>query len=159
MQMYGPRQKSRTLPWASCQIFLEALFVCNNINTNYFYFFKFLREVVWKNSKTKNGPRQGTFAYLQLLLLFLLIRCDVDNWLCRHQSPTSSWNSIARDLKKKYKELHKHQKSATLQVTCIRISSTLFPTLYIIVHAMRLKGFCIPGLYSAAGSFEIIYPI
>ena len=34
MQMYGPRQGSRTLPWAKCQIFLEALFICNNINTN-----------------------------------------------------------------------------------------------------------------------------
>ena len=62
---------TRTLPWVECQIFFEALFICNNINTNlninfhtlsnrYFYFFKFLREVVWKNSKTKNGPRQGT---------------------------------------------------------------------------------------------------
>ena len=34
MLMYGPRQESRTLPWARCQIFLEALFICNNINTN-----------------------------------------------------------------------------------------------------------------------------
>ena len=34
MQMYGPRQGSRTLPWAKCQIFLEALFICNNVNTN-----------------------------------------------------------------------------------------------------------------------------
>ena len=33
MQMYGPRQGSRTLPWAKYQIFLEALFICNNINT------------------------------------------------------------------------------------------------------------------------------
>ena len=30
---------------------------------SFFYFFKFLREVVWKNSKTKNGPMQGTFPY------------------------------------------------------------------------------------------------
>ena len=28
------RQGSRTLPWAKCQIFWEALFICNNINTN-----------------------------------------------------------------------------------------------------------------------------
>ena len=28
--MYGPR----LLPWAKCQIFLEALFTCNNVNTN-----------------------------------------------------------------------------------------------------------------------------
>ena len=34
MQMYGPRHESRTLPWAKCQIFLEALFIYNNINTN-----------------------------------------------------------------------------------------------------------------------------
>ena len=34
MQMYGPRQGSTTLPWAKCQIFLESLFICNNINTN-----------------------------------------------------------------------------------------------------------------------------
>ena len=34
MQMYGPRQGSRNLPWAIRQIFLEALFICNNINTN-----------------------------------------------------------------------------------------------------------------------------
>ena len=29
--MYGLRQRSRTLPWAKCQIFLEALFIYNNI--------------------------------------------------------------------------------------------------------------------------------
>ena len=34
MQMYGPRQWSRILPSARCQIFFEALFICNNINTN-----------------------------------------------------------------------------------------------------------------------------
>ena len=34
MRMYGPTQGSRTLPWAKCQIFLDALFICNNINTN-----------------------------------------------------------------------------------------------------------------------------
>ena len=34
MRMYGSKQGSRTLPWAKCQIFLEALFICNNINTN-----------------------------------------------------------------------------------------------------------------------------
>ena len=34
MQMYSPRQRSRTLPWAKYQIFLEALFICSNINTN-----------------------------------------------------------------------------------------------------------------------------
>ena len=34
MQMYGPRQESRTLPWAKRQIFLEVLFISNNINTN-----------------------------------------------------------------------------------------------------------------------------
>ena len=34
MQMYGPRQGSWALPWAKCQIFSAALFICNNINTN-----------------------------------------------------------------------------------------------------------------------------
>ena len=34
MQMYGPRQGSKTLPWAICHIFLKALSICNNINTN-----------------------------------------------------------------------------------------------------------------------------
>ena len=29
-----PREGSRTLPWAKCQIFLEVLFICNNIHTN-----------------------------------------------------------------------------------------------------------------------------
>ena len=33
MQMYG-MQGSTTLPWAKCQIFLVALFIFNNINTN-----------------------------------------------------------------------------------------------------------------------------
>ena len=31
MQMYAG---SATLPWAKYQIFLEAFFICNNINTN-----------------------------------------------------------------------------------------------------------------------------
>ena len=34
MQMYGSRHGSKTLPWAECQIFLEAFLICNNINTN-----------------------------------------------------------------------------------------------------------------------------
>ena len=34
MQMYGPRQGPRRLPWAKCQIFLKPLFICNNIKTN-----------------------------------------------------------------------------------------------------------------------------
>ena len=34
MQMYGPRQGSRTLRWAKYHIFLKVLFICNNINTN-----------------------------------------------------------------------------------------------------------------------------
>ena len=33
MQMYGPRQGSRTLPWAKCQIFLEALFIPKQTQT------------------------------------------------------------------------------------------------------------------------------
>ena len=32
IQIYG--QGSRILPWVKCQIFLEALFLCNNINSN-----------------------------------------------------------------------------------------------------------------------------
>ena len=34
IQMYGLRQESRTLPWAKCKIFLETLFVWNNIDKN-----------------------------------------------------------------------------------------------------------------------------
>ena len=34
MQIYGSREGLRTLPWAKCHIFLEALFIWNNINTN-----------------------------------------------------------------------------------------------------------------------------
>ena len=34
MQIYGPRQGSRTLPWAKCQIFLKVLFTCTYSNTN-----------------------------------------------------------------------------------------------------------------------------
>ena len=33
MQTYGPRQGSRTLPWAECQIFLEALFIPKQTQT------------------------------------------------------------------------------------------------------------------------------
>ena len=32
--MYDPRQESRILVWAKCQIFLEALFICNNMKEN-----------------------------------------------------------------------------------------------------------------------------
>ena len=70
-------EKKITLPWAKCRIFFTSLFICNNIDTNLnknfhtylsyhslkFFFFKFLR-VVWKNFKTKTGPRQDTFPYL-----------------------------------------------------------------------------------------------
>ena len=52
--MYGPSQGSRTLPWANSQIFLEAFFICNTINKNLNKNFQ---------TKTKNGPRQGTFLY------------------------------------------------------------------------------------------------
>ena len=32
--MYGPWQGSRNMAWAKCKIFLEGLFISNNINTN-----------------------------------------------------------------------------------------------------------------------------
>ena len=32
MQMFGLRHELRTLPWAKCKIFLETLFICNNID-------------------------------------------------------------------------------------------------------------------------------
>ena len=80
MQMYGPRQGSRTRPWAKCHIFLEALFICNNINTNlnknfdtqlrydYFkpLFLYFQISAISSFKKFENekcGPRQGTFPY------------------------------------------------------------------------------------------------
>ena len=34
MQMYGPRDESRTVPWAKCQIFFETFFICNVIDKN-----------------------------------------------------------------------------------------------------------------------------
>ena len=59
MQVYGPRQGLRTLPWAKCQIFLKALFICNNINTNLKK--KFHTWLSYNSVKLcqtlKNGPR------------------------------------------------------------------------------------------------------
>ena len=40
-------------------------YIVITLSNRYFYFFKFLRERIWKNSKTKNGPRQGTFPYIK----------------------------------------------------------------------------------------------
>ena len=34
MKVYGPRQGPQPLHWAKRHIFLEALFISNNINTN-----------------------------------------------------------------------------------------------------------------------------
>ena len=34
MQIYGLRCESRTLPWAEYLMFLETLFICNNIDKN-----------------------------------------------------------------------------------------------------------------------------
>ena len=75
--MYGPKQGSRTLPWAKCQIFLEALFICNNINTNVnknfhtyssyhslkplFLFFQIFATSSLKNLENKNLPKAGYF--------------------------------------------------------------------------------------------------
>ena len=77
MQMYGPRQGSRTLPsvkffWKLflyviilIQIYiLYIIYIHGQVITfwnRYFHFFKFLREVVWKNSK--KWPKAG---YLRL---------------------------------------------------------------------------------------------
>ena len=75
MQLYGPRQGSRTLPWAKCQIFLEALFICNNINTNLnkkfhtyssyhsfkplFLFFQISAKSSLKKFENKKWPKAG----------------------------------------------------------------------------------------------------
>ena len=85
MQMYGPRQGSRTLPWAKCQIFLEALFICNNINTNLnknfytwlsYHSFKplFLFFLIFASSfkNSKNRPKQATFPYSNLNKTFTI---------------------------------------------------------------------------------------
>ena len=32
MQMYGQRHDSKTPPWAKCQISLETLFICDDID-------------------------------------------------------------------------------------------------------------------------------
>ena len=73
--MYGPRQRSRTLLRTKCQIFLEAVFICNNINTNItkisihsYHFFKPLFSFFHisvrsslKRFENEIGPWQGTF--------------------------------------------------------------------------------------------------
>ena len=76
--MYGPRHESRTLPWAKCQIFLETLFICNDIdkslNRNFHsllgcHFFKllflFLQTCAISSLKKleKNGPRSLIFHF------------------------------------------------------------------------------------------------
>ena len=77
IQMYGPRHESRILPWAQCHIFLETLFICNdidkNLNKNFqtyssyhsfellFLLFQICVISRLKNWKIKNGPRQDTF--------------------------------------------------------------------------------------------------
>ena len=81
MQMYGPRQESRTLPWAKCQIFLQVLFICNNINTNLikkifksafhsfkplFLFFEISPRTSLKKFQSEKWPKAG---YLPLFTL------------------------------------------------------------------------------------------
>ena len=81
MQMYGPRQGSRTLPWAKCQILLEAFFISNNINSNLnknfhtqlsYYSFKplFLFFQIFASSlkkfKNKKWPKAGFFPLFDI---------------------------------------------------------------------------------------------
>ena len=85
MQMYGPRQGSRILPWAECQILLEALFICNNINTNpnkkfhtqlsyhsfklLFLFSQISSRSSFEKFENKKWPKaQGTFPYRERIL-------------------------------------------------------------------------------------------
>ena len=68
MQMYGRRHETRTLPWSKCQIFLETLFICNDIDENLnnpcIVKLSLFQTVILifpkKKSKIKNGPRQDT---------------------------------------------------------------------------------------------------
>ena len=60
MQIYG----LRTVPWAKCQIFLEALFICNNINTNlnknfHFLFFQVSARSSLKKFENEKWPKAG----------------------------------------------------------------------------------------------------
>ena len=79
-------QGSRTLPWANCQIFLEGLFTCNNINTNLnknfhtllFLFFQISARSILKKFENEKWPKAGYLplhAYiipLKSILLFIL---------------------------------------------------------------------------------------
>ena len=49
-----------------------------------FFFFKFLREVVWKNSKTKNGPRQVTSPILNFHGTFSRTKCPDKNYFLNY---------------------------------------------------------------------------
>ena len=42
---------------------IHLLSIPQNSFVHLIFIFTFLPEVVWKNSKTKNGPKQGTFSY------------------------------------------------------------------------------------------------
>ena len=76
--MYGPRQGSRTLPWAEFQIFLEVLFICNNINTNLnknfhtysfkrlFLFFQISARSSLKKFENEKWPKAGYFPLYPL---------------------------------------------------------------------------------------------
>ena len=77
MQMCGPRQGSRTLPWAKFQIFLEALFICNNFITNlnenfhtywsrYFFFFFFFQISARSSLKKFENEKWPKVGYLPL---------------------------------------------------------------------------------------------
>ena len=74
-----------SLPWAKCQIFLKALFICNNINKNLnknfhtklnyrsfkslFLFFQISARSSWKKFENEKWPKAG---YLPLCLKGLM---------------------------------------------------------------------------------------
>ena len=93
--MYRPRQRSRTLPWAKCQIFLEALFICNNINTNLnknfhtllcYHSFKplvlFIQISVGSSSKKFEDKKWPKAGYLPLLISKIKSRTNFFPYFC-----------------------------------------------------------------------------
>ena len=62
MQMDGPRQKPWTLSWAKCQILLDTLFICNDIDKNL----------------NKNFYSSLSYRSFKLLFLFFQV-CAISN--------------------------------------------------------------------------------
>ena len=115
MQMYGPRQGSKTLPWAKCQTFLEALFICNNIDTNLnknfqhsyhsfkpsFNFFYFCEMQFEKIRKRKMAQGRVPSPKLNFLKLFISIALKIKKY-CKYVKNTIHVETLFGLQKTKY---------------------------------------------------------